>query len=168
VTPIFSSGCVGDEFTFTLTLRGGFGNPLVNYPVTLEVFEGPNTGVSVSGTTNANGQISLSYTSAVVGNDKLRGLFLDEFLEERESDEAEREWVDCFLPAPVISLVDSGPCSSRIVWAPIPGASSYDVWISAGLGQPWIQETNTANPFYPIGCVGTTDLRLFRVTASTN
>ncbi len=90
VTPIFSSGCMGDDFTATVTLRDGNGFPIVNEPVLLEVFEGPNDSVAISGITDENGQIFLTYTSSLPGNDKLRGLFLDEFNEERQTNEAEQ------------------------------------------------------------------------------
>ncbi|MCA9783061.1 MAG: Ig-like domain-containing protein [Candidatus Delongbacteria bacterium] len=168
VTPVFSSGCMGDDFTATVTLRGGSGNPLVNYPATLEVFEGPNTGVSVSGFTNILGQMQLTYTSDVIGNDKLRGIFFDEFGEERETNEAEREWVDCSLGSPTIRIQSSSLCNMELTWDTVPGATHYNLYSRTGLDQAWELELSTGNPFVTIGCVTGVPVRIYQVTALSN
>ncbi len=103
-----------------------------------------------------------------MGNDKLVGLFLDELGEERETNEAEKEWLDCSLQSPVVTIESISPCNMQLNWDPVPGARVYEVWSRPGLGQAWTLEATTSNPFFPVGCIDADSMKLFRVIAVAN
>ena len=65
---------IGTLYTLTATVvnLGDPANPPVpNFELGFEVVEGPNEGLESSGETNAQGQLSFSYTSTQVGADKI-------------------------------------------------------------------------------------------------
>ena len=165
LTPVLVVNCLGDPQTVTLTIHDINGNPLANQLAEVSVFEGPNTGVGTAGYTNAFGQLFFTYTSAVIGTDKLLGFFLDEFGERIDSNEGEVDWTECILESPQIQISETAACGMLITWETIPGATGYRVWSSAGLDQPWVLELTTTNLFHAVGCVQNDQTKLFRVTA---
>jgi hypothetical protein len=64
--PVLSSA------TVTATFTNSCGNPLSNTAVTFSIVSGPNAGATGSGTTDANGMASFTYSSGKVGTDTLR------------------------------------------------------------------------------------------------
>ena len=63
------SKSVGGSVTETATLVDGGGNALAGVGVAFSVTSGPNTGQTGSGTTDASGHVSFSYSDAVAGTD---------------------------------------------------------------------------------------------------
>ncbi len=63
------AAALGQTVTETATLVDGGGAPVVDAPVNLAVACGPNIGLSLSGTTNASGQATFSYSSTLSGTD---------------------------------------------------------------------------------------------------
>jgi hypothetical protein len=168
LTPFLAVSCVGDSYTATLTLHDANGDALANHWAWIDVFEGPNTGLGTAGYTDAFGRLLFTYTSGVVGTDKLLGSFIDAFGEQIDSNEIDADWIECVLESPVIQISASATCGMLITWEAIPGATEYRVWSSAGLDQPWILEDMTPNLFFPVGCVGNAQTKLFQVTAVNN
>ncbi len=65
---------VNSPLSFTTQAQDASGLPLVNIAVTLNVVSGPNTGVNLQATTDANGNATFSYTSLVVGVDTFQAI----------------------------------------------------------------------------------------------
>lgn len=77
LTPINGTACIGANHTVTATVADNLGNPIVGTSVTFNVIAGPNTGVNGGGITNALGQASFTYTSAVPGVDTIQACFVN-------------------------------------------------------------------------------------------
>lgn len=93
----------GTSHTVTATIASG-DDPVSGELVTFSVISGPNVGVSgvcsanVNCTTDANGQVSWTYTGAfAVGTDVIEACFTDQAGEERCA-EAMKHWVDTTAP----------------------------------------------------------------------
>ncbi|MCA9783275.1 MAG: T9SS type A sorting domain-containing protein [Candidatus Cloacimonetes bacterium] len=78
LTPGLANRTVGSMHTLTATLQDDNGDPVVGRDVEIDILAGPNTGLG-SGVlvTNGAGQVSFSYSSAIVGMDQARASFLD-------------------------------------------------------------------------------------------
>jgi hypothetical protein len=69
LAPATQTHRVGEIATITATLTNSCGDPLAGANIGFKAISGPNAGRTGSGTTNANGQASFSYTSAKSGTD---------------------------------------------------------------------------------------------------
>lgn len=85
VTPPSDTNIVGQSHTVTATLLDMLNNPQPGVLVTFSVVSGPNAGasgtcsVNVNCTTDANGQVSFTYTgSGGVGTDSIKACFTDQ------------------------------------------------------------------------------------------
>ena len=72
-TPQTATNVINTDHTITGTATDSFsGNPLVGYDMTFNVLSGPNTGATGGGLTDANGQVTFTYTGAGgVGDDSI-------------------------------------------------------------------------------------------------
>lgn len=77
VTPTAGTACVGTNYIVTATVADNLGNPVVGTNVAFDVIAGPNTGVSGNGVTNAAGQATFTYSSAVPGVDTVQACFVN-------------------------------------------------------------------------------------------
>lgn len=78
LTPGFFVRMVGETHLLTATLQDEDGHPVVGRDVSIDVTSGPNTGAgSGTLTTDANGQATWSYSSALSGTDTAIATFLD-------------------------------------------------------------------------------------------
>ena len=90
------------DHTVTATVTAGDFGPLVDQDVTIEIVSGPNTGTSVTGTTNVNGQISLTWTPSVepssLGTDDITATLFNPDGIAVAIDDADKDWVDTTPP----------------------------------------------------------------------
>jgi len=72
-TPQTATNVINTDHTVTGTATDSIsGNPLVGYDMTFNVLTGPNTGATGGGLTDANGQVTFTYTgSGGVGDDSI-------------------------------------------------------------------------------------------------
>lgn len=75
LTPKTASGAVGGDHTVTATVKEG-GAPSAGVKVDFSIDSGPDTGITGSGTTNADGQTTFTYTNnGSTGTDTISGSF---------------------------------------------------------------------------------------------
>ena len=72
LAPASQSANVGSTATVTATFTNSCGDPLSGATVNFAVTSGPNTGLTGSGVTDANGNATFTYSSAVEGTDTLQ------------------------------------------------------------------------------------------------
>lgn len=77
LTPTAGTACVGTNHVVTATVADNLGNPVVGTNVAFDVIAGPNTGVNGNGVTNAAGQATFTYSSAVPGVDTVQACFVN-------------------------------------------------------------------------------------------
>jgi RHS repeat-associated protein/uncharacterized repeat protein (TIGR01451 family) len=65
---------VGTSNTFNIQVNDAGNQPLSNVPVALQVLNGPNSGETISGTTDGTGNATVQYSSAVQGTDLLQAV----------------------------------------------------------------------------------------------
>jgi hypothetical protein len=70
------------------------------------------------------------------------------------------------LDVPIIQISNPTACTTQIFWQAIPNATSYKIWESDGLDQPWILVATTTYNFYDLSCIVTGTAKLYRVTAA--
>ena len=113
LTPLTATNDTGTKHTVTATLTDLLNNPQVGVAVAFAVVSGPNAGasgtcsVNANCTTDANGQVSFTYTGAGgVGIDQIQACF------EPPEDGGEicsqlvtKEWVPGVQPIPAIGLL---------------------------------------------------------------
>ena len=127
--PATATNQVGTSHTVTATVRNNTGALAAGVTVNFSVTAGPNSGQTGSGTTNASGQATFSYTgSGGTGTDTISASFTDAGGTVRTAT-ASKTWtttgsttttsthVDCQLPGGGI-----GPCPSTTVPRPPPPA----------------------------------------------
>ncbi|MCB1047301.1 MAG: hypothetical protein KDC10_08870 [Calditrichaeota bacterium] len=165
LSPANGEHCPGESHTVTLTLFSGAGEPVPGYQAAIRIVSGPNAGQLLVDVTDANGQISMSYISQLIGRDNFAGSFLDEFGQTAESTEAQVDWLDCSLPAPVIQIENAGPCDMRLVWDRVDAASEYRIWSRTSPDLPWTLEGTTDRRRFDLDCIDTTPLKLYMVTS---
>lgn len=69
LTPVTATNNVGETHTVTATLRDNAGDPVPGAEVTITVTAGPHAGTEATGTTDANGQVTMSYVGTAAGQD---------------------------------------------------------------------------------------------------
>jgi hypothetical protein len=75
--PATATNTLGQTHTVTATVTDANGNLVVGKPVTFVVTAGPDTGTTVTGVTDVNGQTTFSYVGNVVGTDHIIASFVD-------------------------------------------------------------------------------------------
>ena len=112
LTPASATNYVGDSHTVTATLTDLLANPQAGIDVTFSV-SGVNPGVS--GTCNpsdcksdANGEVTFTYTGSNVGQDTITACFVDEG-GQTKCDEATKDWEPLPNTPPVAVVVNDGP-----------------------------------------------------------
>jgi len=72
LTPATATQAVGTPYNATALVSDGAGHALANVTVTFQIANGPNTGKTASGTTDATGKAVFTYTSTTSGTDTLQ------------------------------------------------------------------------------------------------
>lgn len=91
------------DHTVTATVSAGDAGPIEGAKVDITITSGPNAGTSVSGVTDANGQLSLTWTPAVapssLGSDSITADLKNPGDEVVASADAGKDWVDTTPPS---------------------------------------------------------------------
>ena len=77
LSPASATNPVNTNHTVTAKVQDDLGNPIANKVVTFKVLSGPNAGKTGTGTTNASGTTTFTYTSSVTGTDTIQASFVD-------------------------------------------------------------------------------------------
>ncbi len=151
----------------TATVAAGDSGPLAGASVEIEVTSGPNAGVSAAGTTDAAGQLSMTWTPAVnpasLGSDAVTAWLLNPAGERVSSADASKDWVD--TTAPGAQCVESvNPHGKKKPTAPAKGGQAQNqdgfyqlqgsdvVWGTDTL-QTFVVDTGSGTVFgpFPVG-----------------
>jgi uncharacterized repeat protein (TIGR01451 family) len=104
LAPATSTGPVGSGYTATATVTRG-GTPEAGLSVGFVVLSGPNVGETGTGTTNAAGEATFSYTSTATGTDTIRAS-VSEGEAVFDSNTVTREWTAA--PAGALEITSEG------------------------------------------------------------
>jgi hypothetical protein len=108
LTPATATNPVGTSHTVTATVKRN-GNPVSGAVVTFNVDSGPNVNKHGTGTTNASGQTTFTYTdTGGAGTDEISATFTDD-AGALEKATATKTWVSGQVPTCVLSGVVAGP-----------------------------------------------------------
>jgi hypothetical protein len=108
--PMTDENVVGEDHTVTATLTNEDNIPQGGILVTFSVISGPNAGATgtcspnADCTTDANGEVSFTYTGTTVGQDKIVACFVNEDGKEICSQEAQKDWVSISIIQGVIDI----------------------------------------------------------------
>jgi len=156
------------DHTVTATVAAGEYGPVAGASVEIEITSGPNTGTSASGVTDANGQLSLTWTPAVapasLGTDSVTAWLLTGEGERVASSAAAKDWVDTTPPsAACVETVN--PHGKKVPTAPANGGQAQNqdgfyqllgsdvVWPTGSL-QAFVRDTGSGAVFGPFA-IGT-------------
>ena len=117
------------DHTVTATVTAGDFGPVAGATVDIEITSGPNAGTTASGTTDVNGQFSLSWTPPVdpasLGTDSVTAWLLNPDDERVASDDAAKDWVDTTPPdAACVETVN--PSGKHVPTAPAKGGQGQN------------------------------------------
>ncbi len=148
LAPETATNTVGEDHTVTANVTDGV-DPIESVEVTFEVTDGPNAGDSGSGTTDANGDATFTYTGdGGAGSDTIQACFLED-LEVEHCVTATKDWVEAAVtptptPTPTVAAATATPTPSPTVAAavqlpttggtPSDGGSSALPWLAAIAG----------------------------------
>jgi hypothetical protein len=105
LTPQNATNVIGTQHTVTALVKDTINNPVPNVNVTFTIYSGPNAGLTGQATTDANGEATFSWSSAVVGVDAVQASILNAAGAQITASAA-KEWT---LPQNVIPEVPFGP-----------------------------------------------------------
>jgi Bacterial Ig-like domain (group 1) len=83
----------GSTHTVTALVTNTIGEPGRNREVSFNVISGPHAGQTGTGTTDANGNASFTYTGPNIGTDTIQAKFTDSFAMEKPSNTVKVNWV---------------------------------------------------------------------------
>lgn len=155
------------DHSVTATVAAGEYGPVAGASVSIEIIAGPNAGTTVSGLTDANGQLSMTWTPSVVpsslGTDDVVAVLFDPDGDAVASDDANKLWVD--TTPPVASCVQGPNPGGKVPRAPGNGGQGQNqdgfykllgtdvVWPAASL-QVYVIDNGSGTQFGPFA-VGT-------------
>jgi hypothetical protein len=117
---------VGTPHTVTATVKEN-GSPVAGAVVTFTVISGPNTGVTGTGTTDASGQATFTYTSSLPGTDTIEASYVDSTGKLQRSNDVDKTWTgDLAITATgtSISATEGAPFSGVVASFSDPDASA--------------------------------------------
>lgn len=149
LSPTSATNNVGQPHTLTATVQDNNGNPIQNVSVTFTVTSGPNAGTTGSGTTNAGGKATFTYTSSATGTDHIVASFHDASGVLHTSNEVTKTWVSGDVTKPTCTLtgVVAGPPKQIQITAQDGGSGLASIAVT--------QSTNAVTSVPPF-TVGTT------------
>jgi uncharacterized repeat protein (TIGR01451 family) len=92
LAPLTAENQIGQDHTVTATLDED-GTPISDKLVTFTVVSGPNTGVTGTDISDANGEATFTYTSSLTGTDQIEARFVDDNDNIQTSNRVEKTWV---------------------------------------------------------------------------
>jgi hypothetical protein len=117
LAPVSATNVIGDPHTLTAKVVDITNTGQAGITVTFKITSGPNMAAhpgTDTGVTNASGQASIAYTSALTGTDKWVASFVDILGNVHNSNEASKTWI---LPPPA-NLVLSPKTATNTVGTP--------------------------------------------------
>ena len=94
LTPMTATNVIGTSHTVTATLKDLLNNPQPGISVGFTITSGPNAGMTASGVTNASGQTTFTYSSAMAGTDEIQACFYNASAGQTIcSQKAVKEWI---------------------------------------------------------------------------
>lgn len=134
---------VGTPHTLTARVQDDNGAPVVGREVTFTVVSGPNAGLNGTGTTDANGEATFTYTGALPGTDLIEASFVDSQGAVQRSNQVTKIWESVNQP-PVVEagsdlvVVDEGQMATNTGTVADPDGDPVTLTASSG--------TVTGNP----------------------
>jgi hypothetical protein len=108
--PTMDSNPIGTEHTVTAVVQDDLGNPVEEVEVTIEITDGPHTGLKFLESTDSNGKVSFTYTGDSEGTDTIIAYFMEN-QETIYSNSVEKIWVPEFvipeIPFGTLSILSS-------------------------------------------------------------
>lgn len=98
LSPVTAVNLIGEEHTVTATVQDVAGAPIPAAQVTFNITSGPNAGMTHTGFTDVNGQVSFSYVGNTVGTDKIVASFINNQQQVVSSNTATKEWQEPEIP----------------------------------------------------------------------
>ncbi len=77
LSPATATNPVNTSHTVTAKVQNDQGNPIVGRTVTFKILSGPHAGLTGTGTTNASGVATFSYTGTSAGTDQIQASFVN-------------------------------------------------------------------------------------------
>jgi hypothetical protein len=104
LSPASATNLVGEPHTLTAKVQDDTGAPLSGVVVTFTIKAGLNAGMTGTGTTDANGVATWTYTSSNIGTDTIVASFIDGQTT-ITSNEATKNWEETAIPEfPILAL----------------------------------------------------------------
>ena len=165
LTPVTDTNELGVDLshTVTATVVAGAAGPLAGASVEIEITTGPNAGLSATGLTDPNGELSLTWTPAVepasLGTDSVTAWLLDPAGDRVASADASKAWVDTIAPS-AACVATVNPHGKNVPKAPGNGGQGQNqdgfyqllgtdgVWLADGL-ELFITDNGSGTVFGP-------------------
>lgn len=104
LSPASATNLVGAPHTLTAKVQDDTGAPVSGVVVTFTITAGPNAGMTGTGTTDANGVATWTYTSSNIGTDTIVASFIDGQTT-ITSNQATKTWEETAIPEfPILAL----------------------------------------------------------------
>jgi hypothetical protein len=146
LSPLLAQNELNTQHTFTATIQDLKGNPIVGVTVNFSVKQGPNQGLTGTGTTNGSGLTTFTYTGTVEGTDIIRACFTNaagqevctDYGDDTFDNDAFKQWGD---PCPAIM-----PNPPTLPNAVVGGSYSQTITAFGGAGPYTFQVTQGSLP----------------------
>ena len=163
LTPDTATNPVGTTHTVTATVKEN-GVPQAGKVVTITVIAGPNTGQTATGTTNASGQFSFTYTGAGgAGTDQIRAQYTDTSGVLQTSNIALKTWTgaaDTTKPTCVLTATVAGPPKQIQITVQDSGSGLASIVVTKS------QNADTVVPPFTSGTTGAVLVTATKITQS--
>ncbi len=125
LAPLSDENPVGSQHTLTATVKDDLGRPVVGRLVTFRVVSGPHAGLTGTGTTDANGHATFTYTGISAGTDTIEASFVNSQGATQPSNRVTKNWVVTNNP-PVANPGGPYSCDEGSA-CNFDGSASYDL-----------------------------------------
>jgi Bacterial Ig-like domain (group 1) len=94
LSPSSATNEIGNNHTFTATVKSLTGNALPGVTVTFKIIAGPNVGITTTAVTDASGNATFTYASTKIGADSIEAQFVNADGGTETSNIAAKTWVE--------------------------------------------------------------------------
>ena len=152
LSPASATNPVGAPHTLTAKVVDDSGDPVSGQLVNFKITAGPNAGMTGSGTTNASGDATWTYTSTVTGTDTIEASFTNSDGVTFTSNDVTKTWVTGSLsPTTTTTSLSGGGQSGTTISVPS-GTPVTDQATLTGADAATASGTITYNVFSDSGC----------------